>query len=248
MALNAKLAAAATAMYGPDNEITRAYDRHKSRKQTYAQTYMQLPLPEKRSLPAPNSHEPSSKVIMVKRGAWVKSWQNMVKLAAAEALLNDMIDDPAIDFNTAAVIHRVVCGRNLALRKIVQKGLVARTDQMALIVKETLRKYKIYNITTKDLKSDRRNRYANMVRRECMFRCVEETDFSLVVIGRFFGNRDHTTVLHAHRKYRMFQYSLLGYFPMTDHEWLTADKDLMLPMPDDEICLKEIANLKNWKR
>ena len=35
-----------------------------------------------------------------------------------------------------------------------------------------------------------------------MYLCRELTDFSLPAIGRLFGGRDHTTVMHANKKIR----------------------------------------------
>jgi len=35
-----------------------------------------------------------------------------------------------------------------------------------------------------------------------MYLCRELTDMSLPKIGQAFGNRDHTTVMHANRKIR----------------------------------------------
>jgi chromosomal replication initiator protein len=39
-------------------------------------------------------------------------------------------------------------------------------------------------------------------RQMAMFLCRELTDLSLPKIGEKFGNRDHTTVMHAERKVR----------------------------------------------
>jgi chromosomal replication initiator protein len=63
----------------------------------------------------------------------------------------------------------------------------------ALIAKEFL-------ISVGDLKSRRRERPVVWPRQIAMYLCKEATLFSLPVIGRHFGDRDHTTVLHACEK------------------------------------------------
>lgn len=57
-----------------------------------------------------------------------------------------------------------------------------------------------FNISLIDMKSDRRT--ANVVnpRQVAMYLCKELTLRSLPELGRRFGNRDHTTVLHGIRK------------------------------------------------
>lgn len=50
-----------------------------------------------------------------------------------------------------------------------------------------------------DLESHRRQRYITRPRQIAMYLCRELTGHSLPEIGRYFGNRDHTTVLHAVR-------------------------------------------------
>jgi chromosomal replication initiator protein len=51
-----------------------------------------------------------------------------------------------------------------------------------------------------DLVSPRRNRRLVYARQVAMYLCRELTDHSLPAIAQRFGGRDHTTVLHAHRK------------------------------------------------
>jgi chromosomal replication initiator protein len=50
------------------------------------------------------------------------------------------------------------------------------------------------------LSSARRSRQVVYARQIAMYLCRELTDYSLPAIARRFGGRDHTTVLHAHRK------------------------------------------------
>ena len=50
------------------------------------------------------------------------------------------------------------------------------------------------------LTSAKRSRQVVYARQVAMYLCRELTDHSLPAIARRFGGRDHTTVLHAHRK------------------------------------------------
>ncbi len=66
---------------------------------------------------------------------------------------------------------------------------------------------RIQNLTSRALKvepetlsSARRSRQVVYARQVAMYLCRELTDHSLPAIARRFGGRDHTTVLHAHRK------------------------------------------------
>jgi chromosomal replication initiator protein len=54
-----------------------------------------------------------------------------------------------------------------------------------------------YGIPVYDLKSRRRDRAAARPRQIAMYLCRHLTYLSLPEIGRAFGNRDHTTVMHA---------------------------------------------------
>ncbi len=56
-----------------------------------------------------------------------------------------------------------------------------------------------YRVTVKELEGVCREKWIVPARQEAMFRMCTETDMSLPQIGKKFGNRDHTTVLHAYR-------------------------------------------------
>lgn len=57
-----------------------------------------------------------------------------------------------------------------------------------------------FDIKLEDLKSKKRTRAVAFPRQVAMFLCRELTDNSLPQIGKHFGDRDHTTVLHAQDK------------------------------------------------
>ena len=77
---------------------------------------------------------------------------------------------------------------------------LASQDKMVTIdnIKKTVAQH--YNIKTSDLDSKRRTRSITRPRQLAMALSKELTNHSLPEIGTFFGNRDHTTVLHACRK------------------------------------------------
>lgn len=56
---------------------------------------------------------------------------------------------------------------------------------------------KILKVRREDLLSSRRNRMAVMARQVGMYLCKRHTGASFPELGRRFGGRDHTTVLHA---------------------------------------------------
>jgi len=56
-----------------------------------------------------------------------------------------------------------------------------------------------FGVKLSDLQGRRRSRCIALPRQVCMYLARELTEHSLGEIGGFFGGRDHTTVLHAHR-------------------------------------------------
>jgi len=77
---------------------------------------------------------------------------------------------------------------------------LASQDKMVTVdnIKKTVAQH--YNIKTSDMDSKRRTRSIARPRQIAMALSKELTNHSLPEIGTFFGNRDHTTVLHACRK------------------------------------------------
>lgn len=57
-----------------------------------------------------------------------------------------------------------------------------------------------FGVKTEDMKSKKRTRSVSFPRQVAMYLCRELTDNSLPVVGKHFGDRDHTTVLHAQEK------------------------------------------------
>ncbi|MCB9850457.1 MAG: chromosomal replication initiator protein DnaA [Phycisphaerales bacterium] len=56
-----------------------------------------------------------------------------------------------------------------------------------------------YSVRLADLQSKKRTKSITLPRQVCMYLAREMTSHSLEEVGGFFGGRDHTTVLHAHR-------------------------------------------------
>ena len=75
-------------------------------------------------------------------------------------------------------------------------------DPPPLTMKEIIRQVaQKYGYTAFELKSARRARGLVRARHEAMWVCRKQTQNSLPQIGRAFGGRDHTTVLHACRRH-----------------------------------------------
>lgn len=91
---------------------------------------------------------------------------------------------------------------DMDIASVVLKDLVVeRSHQItsATIMHQTSA---FFAITMDDLCSSSRSRVLVSARQIAMYLCRELTDLSLPKIGQQFGNRDHTTVMHADRKIR----------------------------------------------
>ena len=92
---------------------------------------------------------------------------------------------------------------SVELAEIVLKDLIpheSARDVTSDQIKEQTAAY--FGITVEDLEGPSRSKTLVSARQIAMYLCRELTDLSLPAIGAEFGNRDHTTVMHADRKIR----------------------------------------------
>lgn len=89
---------------------------------------------------------------------------------------------------------------NRELAKEVLKDVFSSKDRP--VTPELVKKHicKHFNIKQADLESSKRSRNLAFPRQIAMYICRNMTELSLPKIGEAFGNRDHTTVLHACEK------------------------------------------------
>lgn len=92
---------------------------------------------------------------------------------------------------------------DLAMAELVLRDLIP--DQVgpeitSTIIMEVTANY--MNVSIEELCGQSREKEIVQARQMAMFLCRELTDLSLPKIGQAFGNRDHTTVMHADRKIR----------------------------------------------
>ena len=89
---------------------------------------------------------------------------------------------------------------NMSLARTTLNDIITSSDMKITMntIKAEVAEY--YGITIKDMDSSKRSRNLVVPRQVAMYLCKEMTDNSLPQIGKEFGGRDHTTVLHACKK------------------------------------------------
>ncbi|WP_282070355.1 chromosomal replication initiator protein DnaA [Janibacter hoylei] len=92
---------------------------------------------------------------------------------------------------------------DIGLAQIVLKDLIPN-EQSSEISSATImaQTADYFGLSIEDLQSASRTRLLVTARQIAMYLCRELTDMSLPNIGKQFGGRDHTTVMHAERKIR----------------------------------------------
>ncbi len=104
---------------------------------------------------------------------------------------------------------RVIAYSSLTSRKIditlaeeALEGILSKTAKHKLITIDIILREtaSYFALKTEDLKAKKRTKNVALPRQIAMYLCRELTDASLPKIGEEFGGRDHTTVMHAHKK------------------------------------------------
>ena len=86
---------------------------------------------------------------------------------------------------------------NLALAQDVLKGMLVEEQQKVTVERIQRRVAEFFSVTLEELRGKRRHRTIVLPRHLAMYLARELTEASLPEIGRSFGGRDHTTILHA---------------------------------------------------
>jgi chromosomal replication initiator protein len=99
-------------------------------------------------------------------------------------------------------VHTQLTGKGVTLEGAQEMlhDLLRANDRRVTIDEIQKRVAEHYNIRLADMHSARRARAVARPRQVAMFLCKQMTPRSLPEIGRKFGGRDHTTVMHAVRK------------------------------------------------
>lgn len=100
------------------------------------------------------------------------------------------------------VAHATLVGREISLETTheVLRDLIKANDRRVTIEDIQKRVAEYYGIKISDMQSARRSQNVARPRQVAMYLAKALTSRSLPEIGRKFGGRDHTTVLHAVRK------------------------------------------------
>ncbi|NLN07945.1 MAG: chromosomal replication initiator protein DnaA [Firmicutes bacterium] len=138
------------------------------------------------------------------------------KKATAERIniSNDVIHYIANNIDTnirelEGAFIRVIAYSSLTSRKIditlaeeALEGILSKTAKHKLITIDIILREtaSYFALKTEDLKAKKRTKNVALPRQIAMYLCRELTDASLPKIGEEFGGRDHTTVMHAHKK------------------------------------------------
>ncbi len=92
---------------------------------------------------------------------------------------------------------------DLQLAEIVLRDLIPDSRQSEITAPTIMAvTAEFYSVSIDDLTGPGKTKALALSRQIAMYLCRELTDLSLPRIGQLFGNRDHTTVMHANKKIR----------------------------------------------
>lgn len=101
-----------------------------------------------------------------------------------------------------SIFPKFVYSRAIGPIQPAEGDLVVQRDAAPMIARRIVQDVCAkHRLTLEEIISDRRSTPLVRARQEAMWRISKETTWSLPRIGKFFANRDHTTVLHAIRRH-----------------------------------------------
>ncbi len=114
---------------------------------------------------------------------------------------------------TRIIAHATLVGRPVTLESAQEllRDLLRANDRRVTIEEIQKRVAEHFNIKLADMQSPRRARSVARPRQIAMFLATQLTTRSLPEIGRKFGGRDHTTVMHAVKKVEELSAADLGF-------------------------------------
>jgi chromosomal replication initiator protein len=114
---------------------------------------------------------------------------------------------------TRIIAHATLVGRPVTIESAQEllRDLLRANDRRVTIEEIQKRVAEHFNIKLADMQSPRRARSVARPRQIAMFLAKQLTTRSLPEIGRKFGGRDHTTVMHAVKKVEELSAADLGF-------------------------------------
>ena len=130
----------------------------------------------------------------VKRRLWSVP-ERPAKLAPARAVARKVYADP---IGPQKAVARQAYAREIG----PGMGMVFVMPTTPMRAKRIMQEIcKLYGVRMIDLVSQRRDALTCRARQHCYWTMRHETTWSLPRIGKFFGNRDHTSILHGIRRH-----------------------------------------------
>lgn len=120
-----------------------------------------------------------------------------LRRAAEDAAAAEMVARLSAEALAATIERALSAASALTERGSTPAANIILSDVARWIVRDEA---SLNGVDRSDIMSSRHSRPVVLAKHRAMYRVKKITNWSLPHIGRFFGNRDHTTVLHAVRK------------------------------------------------
>lgn len=110
----------------------------------------------------------------------------------------------------SGILHRTIAHKTLLNRELSEKELITlikQTGEITSISPQLIIMLvgECYGFSASDIISENRQQQLVLARQIAMYLCRELLGYSYPAIGRLFGGRDHTTVLHSVKKIALLQ-------------------------------------------